>query len=248
MELITERDKIRTVAQRWRLQNKDTLNTNLLEIAIKLDNLNVETATVEDVDSIIGNPTWCNITCSHCGVTTKAAVIVQSLSGIYVTLCATCIGTAHMIIAKSAENNIRNYKIYKEREIEGRTLQAISEKYGISIEMVRQISAKEFKKQARLQRTEEEMTKYNNYYPDEYLIEDLPVSRRTHNCLVGWAGLETVGQLRDKKIHEILRIKNFGYKSLIPLIGVIWNTYDLVEAAGKIRERNEENKNNDVEI
>ena len=44
-------------------------------------------------------------------------------------------------------------------------------------------------------------------------LEDLELSVRTANCLQN-AGIETVAQLADKTENELLKLKNFGRKSL----------------------------------
>ena len=47
----------------------------------------------------------------------------------------------------------------------------------------------------------------------EILIKDLEFSVRSRNCLKR-AGIQTLGELVNKKVSELLEIKNFGKKSL----------------------------------
>ena len=56
---------------------------------------------------------------------------------------------------------------------------------------------------------EEEPQKGNH----DILIKDLEFSVRSRNCLKK-AGIQTLGELVDKKVSELLVIKNFGKKSL----------------------------------
>lgn len=49
---------------------------------------------------------------------------------------------------------------------------------------------------------------------DELTIEELDLSVRSYNCLTSRAGIKTVGQLRQLSQTDLLRIRNFGRKSL----------------------------------
>jgi hypothetical protein len=81
MELITERDLIRSVASRWRRQYNGRMNEALTrgqtpeQIAQELDRLDVEVATAEDVIRIVGNDTWtCPPRCSECHSVRRAVI------------------------------------------------------------------------------------------------------------------------------------------------------------------------------
>jgi hypothetical protein len=69
MKLITERSEIRTVAKRWRAQYIAAFDRSpdKKQIAIKLDELDPETATAADVARIIGNKSWVETVCDECG-------------------------------------------------------------------------------------------------------------------------------------------------------------------------------------
>src|SRR5687767_5398271 len=77
--LITERDKIRGVAQAWRNQylyngrwrREDNDKRVIYE---RLCRLNPETATADDVTKIIGNSSWTAINCNNCDECVTRAV------------------------------------------------------------------------------------------------------------------------------------------------------------------------------
>lgn len=78
MRLITVRQNIREVAARWASQYpalltmKDPSRRAIHEQLLALD---VETATAEQVNNIIGNDTWTRVdTCQECGVDGHSAV------------------------------------------------------------------------------------------------------------------------------------------------------------------------------
>ena len=64
MKLITLRSQILEVVDRW----KESYPKDKLEILKKLESLNLETAWPQDLEKIIGNPTWaCLQLCYECG-------------------------------------------------------------------------------------------------------------------------------------------------------------------------------------
>lgn len=78
MELITERSLIRTVAARWKEQaSRRSASFRVQAISAKLDALDGETATAQDVADIIGNHSWTDVpSCDECGEQTDAVVRV----------------------------------------------------------------------------------------------------------------------------------------------------------------------------
>lgn len=58
MTRLTEREQIKSVAARWRLQYSNGAYQNKLDFQRKLDLLDVNKATAEDVTAIIGNSSW----------------------------------------------------------------------------------------------------------------------------------------------------------------------------------------------
>ena len=90
MNLITQRMLIRAVAKRWRKQyepfkydaplfsERNGLSRDLTkrQIAEKLDALDPETATADDVANIIGNRSWTRLECHECGREVDAVVEV----------------------------------------------------------------------------------------------------------------------------------------------------------------------------
>jgi hypothetical protein len=95
MNLITQRMLIRNVAKRWRKQYepfKDHaplfsarmgLSRDLTkqQIAEKLDALDGETATADDVANIIGSGSWTRMVCHECGRGVNAVVEVGEAPG-----------------------------------------------------------------------------------------------------------------------------------------------------------------------
>ena len=90
MKLITQRMLIKAVAARWRKQYEPFTNESPLfaermglrslmtkkEIAERLDILNGETASVDDVANIIGNCSWTRLTCNECDREVDAVIEV----------------------------------------------------------------------------------------------------------------------------------------------------------------------------
>jgi len=83
MKLITERDKIRGVAEAWKRQyfhcnNRKWGGTlkrpSTEEVYSNLLALDTKTATPEDVAKIIGNGSWARLTCNDCRKDVKAVV------------------------------------------------------------------------------------------------------------------------------------------------------------------------------
>ena len=105
MWLITERTKVRTVADRWRSQYSDGGPEYDREgkIQIRLDALDTETATAADVEKLIGNSSWCwPSTCDECGDTTYVAVMVgeePDYESRTAVLCPGCVSAAMALIA-----------------------------------------------------------------------------------------------------------------------------------------------------
>jgi hypothetical protein len=68
MKLITERDKIREVPQRWQGMYEDgKYGKDKLDKMIQLNALDAEIATSKQIADIIGNDTWTTMSCSECG-------------------------------------------------------------------------------------------------------------------------------------------------------------------------------------
>lgn len=103
MELITERTQVRNVAKLWRRQYPNSKQ----DIAEKLDALDVETATAEDVAAIIGNDSWCKPSkCNECGETVPVAVMVgeePDYESATATLCFSCVEKALSLMGSNVE-------------------------------------------------------------------------------------------------------------------------------------------------
>ena len=70
MELITERSRIKTVAERWDAQYgpefRPTLSGSPKTISEKLHALNLSKVSAKTVNKIIGNDTWTRLVCDEC--------------------------------------------------------------------------------------------------------------------------------------------------------------------------------------
>ena len=65
MKKITERDMIRNVAEKWRIQYLNG-SPDKLNILSGLLSLNKETASSDDVAKIISNSSWTELKCDEC--------------------------------------------------------------------------------------------------------------------------------------------------------------------------------------
>lgn len=74
MELITQRKLIQGVAATWAQQYRHYSAGDKRDITIKLEALDGNTATPEDVANIIGNTGWTSIKCNECDCVVIEAV------------------------------------------------------------------------------------------------------------------------------------------------------------------------------
>jgi hypothetical protein len=101
----TLRDEIRSVPDRWREQYyvrhgrswSDTLSGSSKSVWKRLKALDLETASPEDVEKIIGNRSWTTLECDQCGREVDAVVEVgqsQGRDSRTADICADCIRKA----------------------------------------------------------------------------------------------------------------------------------------------------------
>lgn len=109
MELLNERNQVRTVASKWRKQYGsgsygDDKRGRM--VGNELDALDVETATAADVAEIVGNRSWvCKSTCHECGVETWDAVEVgepPDYESSTATICVDCLRKALTLFGEGA--------------------------------------------------------------------------------------------------------------------------------------------------
>lgn len=112
MKVITERDKIRDVAEDWRKQYADSDGFleafEKLGIYVRLTKLDVATATAEDVAKIIGNDSWTRLECQECGKDVKALIEIGSppdYESSTARVCLSCIGEAHIKLYHAQSDN-----------------------------------------------------------------------------------------------------------------------------------------------
>lgn len=99
MKSCTEREQVKTVAQRWRNASRYIrASANRQAIQQALDALDVETATAADVAAIIGNNSWVAPSeCHECGAETWNAVECgqePDYESCTATLCENCLRAA----------------------------------------------------------------------------------------------------------------------------------------------------------
>lgn len=98
--LNTERAKVRRVAEHYRAQypagaayNRYAFDPD--EVYDRLRQLDVETATAEDVAAIIGNKSWCRPeSCDQCGVDTYRTITLgqrRNYESATAVLCLSCL-------------------------------------------------------------------------------------------------------------------------------------------------------------
>lgn len=112
MNITTKRDLIRAVSKRWRQQYEPFTDDkplfswrtgitspplNKQQIAEKLDSLDCENATPEDVEAIIGNDSWTRLVCDECGNEADSVITVgqePNYDSHTASLCLNCIRKA----------------------------------------------------------------------------------------------------------------------------------------------------------
>lgn len=113
MNITTQRDLIRAVAKRWKDQycrcgewDKSPAVSFVTgkqffkdkeKIGKQLSTIDLETATAEQVNEIIGNDAWTNLTCNECGQSVTALITVGQKPGwesATASLCRNCIAKA----------------------------------------------------------------------------------------------------------------------------------------------------------
>ena len=93
MEILIQREKLRTVLPRWEQQYPHGRE----EITAKLRALDWNTVTAAEVDAIIGNSSWTHEMCRECGEYAMPVVRLGKYTDDYYCYCATCIGKAAVL-------------------------------------------------------------------------------------------------------------------------------------------------------
>jgi hypothetical protein len=108
MKLRTTRTQIREVAAAWRRQYGGwDPQSDKAAIGRKLDALDTETATAEDVLAIIGNNSWTRLTCDECEKDVSAVIQVGDADRDYrvMDLCAECLRAAAALVDSGAPSS-----------------------------------------------------------------------------------------------------------------------------------------------
>lgn len=98
VRIVTYRDRIRTVARRYKRQMRyslDSKDPGISRIYRELKEMNVETVSKETVDSILGNSSWTDLYCSHCFELQEKVI---KFEGCYLQFCAKCLRKATSLI------------------------------------------------------------------------------------------------------------------------------------------------------
>jgi hypothetical protein len=103
-KIITERDLIRTVADRWAEQYETgyySTHKDKQDILARLRALDKETCSADDVNKIIGNKSWTRRHCSECREHTNWAIQVgeePDYESATATLCRSCFDKAVKLV------------------------------------------------------------------------------------------------------------------------------------------------------
>jgi hypothetical protein len=92
MRVISARNDLRTVAERWMKQYPEGAGDDKRAIGQKLAALNPETATPQEVAAIIGNTSWVGFKCDDCGKGAFLGLEVGDYEhGSTVKICPDCV-------------------------------------------------------------------------------------------------------------------------------------------------------------
>lgn len=108
MELITIREKILGVVDCWKEQYPKGLNIRRRKITEQLSQLDLNTASAEDVNEIIGNDSWTSTYCDECQKPCGAAVMLGEhidYESPVVLICLECLKKAFSLF--NEENNAK---------------------------------------------------------------------------------------------------------------------------------------------
>ena len=113
--LMTERDRVRDVAELWRktyqrngaFPKQDDRYIDKGAAYASLLGLDLETCSAADVEAIIGNRSWTSLRCDACAADVAAVIIVgqaPDLESNSVSRCVACLREAAALVEPSAED------------------------------------------------------------------------------------------------------------------------------------------------
>jgi len=77
MEIITKRQVIQGVQERWNRQySRMRSNHPLINVGPQLESLNLDIVSADDVNKIIGNNSWTALSCDECKKDVEAIIVV----------------------------------------------------------------------------------------------------------------------------------------------------------------------------
>lgn len=104
MKLITTRQLIRAVAERWNEQYKGWKCAQKASIGERLNSLNAETASSKEVDEIIGNSSWTHLFCDECGEEAERLVEIGQIPDYDSRTACVCLSCLQKALILSNEN------------------------------------------------------------------------------------------------------------------------------------------------
>lgn len=102
IKLITRRDRILKVAERWREQYCEEDLMRWKDKRTKLDKLmsiDLSTASRKQIDKIIGNGSWTEIGCYQCDNDVDKAVEITDIYDNKILLCEICLTICYNLIS-----------------------------------------------------------------------------------------------------------------------------------------------------
>lgn len=109
MKILSEREQVRAVSQEWKKSHRDPEcrmrdGRTVGEITDRLDAIDPETATAEDVFAAIGHRSWaCQQTCDECGEESWSCVEIgqePDYESCTATICEGCLRKALALIER----------------------------------------------------------------------------------------------------------------------------------------------------
>jgi hypothetical protein len=102
MKVITERELIKTVPQRWKSRySSGKYGQDKIVIMEQLDNLNIDTVSSEEISKIIGNNSWTLLKCNECNKSVKTVIQLgdePDYESHTVFICLECIKNLNKLI------------------------------------------------------------------------------------------------------------------------------------------------------
>lgn len=106
MKIITQRDRVLGIRQRWKAQYKHEWirpHSRSIKVYRKLCALNYKTCVAADVNKIIGNACWTTLECSECEAKTDWVIALEESDSL-IQLCQACVKKLHSLLPTDADS------------------------------------------------------------------------------------------------------------------------------------------------